>query len=325
MTSTSRKRLAWQLAVALVICAPEARAGSPSAARERLVTQANVAVDEGRFADSRSAWLAVWKLERSQVAACNIGALSLRIGEAPTAVRWLSLCKEIMRQPTTAQERKVFESRIFDLAAARQLVGEIHVRAPAGAMLTIDGDPVDWESVNPIPVTPGRHVVRAQLDGQTSEIEVNVPRGEKRDVKLSIAAASPRAAPASSKDLRAGAARPPPSQSGPHMALVLGGVVSSAVFFALGGGLLAVSDGAEDDMTTVAKSASPNGCYRLTSPGCYKALQFEEDMHRANEAATTSFLVGGALAAATLVYTVLPRRRVEITASARGITVRGVW
>jgi hypothetical protein len=324
VSNTFRKRLAWQLAVALMICAAEGRAGSPAVARERLVTQANIAVNEGRFADSRSAWLAIWKIERSQVAACNIGALSYRIGDAPAAVRWLSLCKEIMRPPKTVQERKIFESRVFDLAQARQLVGEIRVFAPTGAMITIDGDPVEQGSSSPIPVTPGRHVVRAELNGQTSELAVNVPRSEKRDVKLSIPAAPPRV-PAPSKALHVASAGPPPPRPGPRVGVVVGGIAASTVFLALGGGLLAVADEAADDRAATARKAGPNRCFRFVSPVCREAASYEDDMYRAREGAIASLIVGGVLAAATVGYVLLPRRQVEVTASAGGVVVRGAW
>ncbi|XYH97676.1 hypothetical protein ACMHYB_59640 [Sorangium sp. So ce1128] len=77
------------------------------------------------------------------MAACNIGALSYRMGDPVIAVRWLSLCREIMRAPRTPEERALYASRLADLARARQLVGEIRVIAPAGASIAIDGEPAE--------------------------------------------------------------------------------------------------------------------------------------------------------------------------------------
>ncbi|AGP40796.1 hypothetical protein BE04_02475 [Sorangium cellulosum] len=170
------------LGLALLTLAAGAAAERPSETSARLMAQAHAAVDDGRLSDARDLWMAVWKVDRSQVAACNLGALSYRLGEAPAAVRWLSLCKELMRAPRTARERELYESRLADLARARQLVGELRVVAPAGAAVTIDGEPVELEGGAPVPVLPGRHVVRASSNGRTAVAEVEVARGKTREV-----------------------------------------------------------------------------------------------------------------------------------------------
>ena len=116
----------------------------------------------------------------------------------------------------------------------------------------------------------------------------------------------------------------PPAPPGPHVGLVVGGIGASAAFLALGGGLMALSAGANEDKIAAVQEAGPNRCLRL-SPTCLKAASYEDDVYRFRGAAIASFVVGGALAAATVGYVVYPRQQTEITASAKGIEVKGVW
>ncbi|KYF72846.1 hypothetical protein BE11_41190 [Sorangium cellulosum] len=287
----------------------------------RLRVQANAAQAEGRFAESRELWQAIWRMERSQVAACNIGALSYRIGDAPAAVRWLSLCKEIMRPPSTPEERELYESRLFDLARARQLVGEIRLIVPAGASCTIDGEQVTVERDKLIPVNPGHHSIAATLNGAAAvRVDIDVRRGEVREVRLDLTA--PALKPTATRGPAPASA--PPS-SGLRTGLIAGGIAGSALFLALGGVLMVVAHDAEVNRDETARSVGGNNCFRLIAPECQKAADYESTMFTARELGTASFITGGLLAAGTLGFALFTQQRAEITASASGIAVRGVW
>ncbi|WP_437757308.1 hypothetical protein [Sorangium sp. So ce1389] len=317
-----RHAVASALAAVLLSTSAGARAERPSSARDRLVAQAHTAVDEGRLADARDLWMALWKLERSQVAACNIGALSFRIGEMPAAVRWLSLCKEIMRAPKTPAERALYESRLVDLARARQLAGELRILAPAGATVTIDGAPAEVEGDKPVPVEPGRRVVRAALDGKTASAEVDVPRGELREVRLTFPPPpeAPRAA-------RPGPALPPPARPKPKpsSAVVIGGFGLSATFAALGGVMLVGAEKREEAVLASARAAGPNGCFRLRWPMCQQAASAHGDMRTFRQVGVAGLITGGAVLAATLGYTFYPRGQAEVRVSSEGFTFAGVF
>ncbi|WP_437740916.1 hypothetical protein WMF39_35415 [Sorangium sp. So ce1504] len=69
------------------------------------------------------------------------------------------------------EERDLYASRIFDLARARQLVGELRIVIPAGATCAIDGEQVAVERDKPIPVDAGRHAVVATLNGAAVRVE----------------------------------------------------------------------------------------------------------------------------------------------------------
>lgn len=324
-----RSKTALQAGVALSLllagraqAAPEAPSAAAQA-RAQLIARANTAFREGRYADSREAWLAVWKLDRSQVAACNIGALSHRMGDPVVAVRWLSLCKEIMRAPRTPDERALYASRLADLASARQLVGELRVVAPAGASLTIDGDPAEVAAGGAVPVLPGRHLVRAELGGAAGEVEVDVPRGEMREAKLTLRKPEPKA-PAHAQAGSARAPRREPPAPPASRVVVLAGGIGAGVFVAAGAGLFAWGEVELNAGIRAAESAGPNRCY-LPSPACDRAHAHWDTMETARAFGAASLILGGVVAAGTLGYALWPRQRAEIVVSAGGVAVRGVW
>ncbi|WP_437810831.1 hypothetical protein [Sorangium sp. So ce1078] len=345
MHSHVRLGIPLALGLALFTLAAGAMAERPSGTSARLMQQAHAAVDEGRLADARDLWMAVWKLERSQVAACNLGALSFRLGDAPAAVRWLSLCKEMMRKPRTPGERELYESRLADLARARQVVGELRVVAPAGAAATIDGEPVEFDGGKPVPVLPGRHVVRASSDGRTAVAEVDVPRGGTREVRLAFAAPSgeagaaggpgasgaPGAAPeaADGRGAAGGAGVPRPSPSppppGPRPDVIVGGVGLSATLAALGGVMMMATEKKEAAGRAAARSAGPSGCFRMTWPMCRDSASAYGDMRAFRTVGIAAFAVGGAVLGATLTYALVPRGQAELNVSAEGIAVMGVF
>ncbi|WP_438018378.1 hypothetical protein WMF18_04585 [Sorangium sp. So ce315] len=327
MHTNIRRAAASALAAALFSTSAGALAEPPSGARDQLVAQAHIAVDDGRLADARELWMAVWKLERSQVAACNIGALSFRIGDMPAAVRWLSLCKEIMRAPRTADERALHESRLVDLARARQLAGELRIVAPAGATVTVDGAPAEIEGDRPIPVEPGRRVVRATLDDRTATVEVDVPRGEAREVRLTFPPppAPQRPEPEPPRAAPAGPPAPPPARPRPSTAIVVGGVGLATTFAALGGVMLVGAEKREEAILASAQAAGPNGCFRLSGPVCQHAASARDDMRAFRAIGVAGVVAGGAVLAATLGYTFYPRGQAEIRVSSEGFTISGVF
>ncbi|XXY53718.1 hypothetical protein WME91_21525 [Sorangium sp. So ce269] len=338
MRSNLRHRIARRLGVALLSGvtallsgAEESRAEAPAAAAARLMAQANAAAREDRLADARDLWMAVWRLDRAQVAACNVGALSLRLGDAPAAVRWLSLCKEIMRAPRTPAERALYESRLGDLARARQLTGELHVIAPAGARISIDGAPAELDGGEPVPVAPGRHLVRAVLNGGTATAEVDVPRGEAREVVLTFPAppGDPRAVPATVlaplAGPRAAPLRPAPPRPRPRPELVAGGFGLSATLAAVGGVMLVGAGKKDEAGHTAARAAGPNRCFRLSRPMCQESAAAYDGARSYRTVGFVGLITGGAVLAATLGYTFYPRGPAEVTVSARGFTLTSTF
>lgn len=325
-----RSRTTWQLGAALWLAAAPGRATTPPEVREQLVALADAAVQESRLADARDAWRALWKLERSQVAACNIGALSYRIGDLTTAVRWLSYCKEIMRPPTTPEERAIHASRLVDLARARERVGEIRVIAPPGTSVSVDGEPIalddelaETSDTRAIPVTPGRHIVRGELNGAIAEAEVNVPRGETREAKLTFVTPPPRTPLPAARPRIAGAIEPEPP--GPDRGVVLGGLAAAGVFAAIGYGLFTYADDERSEGADLADRAGPNRCFHDDKPECKAAERHGRAMATARSYATASYIAGGVLLAGTVGYLLYPHKKTEIVVSAEGIAVRVVW
>jgi hypothetical protein len=230
-----------------------------------------------------------------------------------------------MRPPTTPEERAIYTSRVVDLARARQRVGEIRVIAPEGTSVSVDGElvpphdePVETSDTRAIPVMPGRHLVRGELNGAIAETEVNVPRGETREAKLTFVTPPPAARPrvAGPSELA-----PPEPQAG----VVLGGIAAAGAVVAVGYGLFTYADDQRSEGVTLARSAGQNRCYRDQVPACEAAQRHWDAMTIAKAFGTASYVLGGVIMAGTLGYMLYPRRKTEIVASAEGIAVRGVW
>jgi len=120
----------------------------------------------------------------------------------------------------------------------------------AAAALSLDGAPVTG---NPVKVPPGKHTIGAKLEGfEDGKVEVDVVRGEKKEVSLTLVAKA--AAVAVDKPVDKPAPTPPPETSSGSsvipaavtLSLAGAGVVVGAVF----GGLALKSKGEFEDTPT---------------------------------------------------------------------------
>jgi hypothetical protein len=87
-------------------------------------------------------------------------------------------------------EEKVSEAKSRLDALKAKLKGEVNVvTTPAGASVTVDGQPEEGVTPLTLKLTPGAHKLSLALAGhQTKDIEVNVATGDKTDQKVELAA-----------------------------------------------------------------------------------------------------------------------------------------
>jgi hypothetical protein len=285
MRKLRRFVLPWQAVLLLTASTSTAWAEPPEeGARARLVRSADQAFDEDRLADSRDAWLAIWELEASTKAACNVGQLSLRIDDMPMAAEFLTICLKDAPEPTDPDGKKLHEQRVLDLAQARQAVGALTFRVRERAELTLDGKPVGRAPLDrDLFVKPGRHRVRAELDGEVGEADVDIAAGEQRRVVLDLIA--------------------PPEK--PRGWVIAVGATSSSAFVAAGVGLLVAADAAQSESSDLrAQIVRPNGC--SNSP-CTRATDAYEAYAYMKPFGYGAIALGAAFAAGTLTYTFWPR------------------
>ena len=63
-------------------------------------------------------------------------------------------------------------------------VGQIEIEAPPGARISVDGRAIDPGNTDPVPVTPGKHVVEAIADGKAKSVTVECSAGTITKAKL---------------------------------------------------------------------------------------------------------------------------------------------
>ncbi|WP_437965357.1 PEGA domain-containing protein [Sorangium sp. So ce260] len=293
-----------------------------SGPESRLQRSADRAVAEGHLAEARDIWLQLWQVDPSERAACNVGQLSLRIGDMPRAAEFLTACLERTPAPAEAGARERDQSRALDLARAKQAVGALTFAVPPGAELSIDDRPVGRTPLGrEVFVAPGSHRVRVVLGSAATETTVEARAGEARQVVVDVALAA-----------RAGATtatampRPQPTAptAGPAAGLVVLGSVASAGCVTLGAVLLARSGEHERRFNDLLEHN--HGGYRIAGLELQHAQRAYVAMERAEERAAVALTAGAILAAGTLVYAFFPRSQgPRLTAAGTRLHLEATW
>jgi hypothetical protein len=278
----------------------------PEGARARLENAATEAVEQGLYADARNTWLAIWELVPDRIAACNVGQLSLRIADMTRAAEFLTICVRDAPERVDPDARDREDQRVLDLAKARQAVTALTVRVRDGAELTLDGKPIGRAPLDrALFVMPGRHRIRAELRGETGEVDVDTTAGAERRVWIDLA--------------------PPPDKPRTWI-LVVGGISSGALLVG-GAGLLVASGVVEGNAADLARQGrNPvNRCTERTH-ACYGSTGGFETMAPLRDLGKGGVVVGAALAAGTLTYALAPRSGgPALKVGASGVLVEGTW
>ncbi|WP_437574876.1 hypothetical protein [Sorangium sp. So ce887] len=336
------------LLLALVLVPSVGRADGPSSGPQgRLQRSADRAVAEGRLAEARDMWLQIWQLDPSEMAACNVGQLSFRIGDMPRAAEFLTACLERAPAPADASARERYQSRALDLARATQAVGMLTFAVPRGAELSVDDRPVGRAPLGrAVFVAPGSHRVRAALGEAAKETPVEVRAGEAREVVLDLALpadtgqaearpparAEPRPPVAPRASARA-EPRPPVAprapapvelSAGPSPGLVVLGALASAGCVTLGAVQLARSGEHERRFNDLLERN--HGGYRIAGLELQRAQRAYSAMELAEERAAVALTAGALLAAGTLIYALYPRSRgPRLTAMGTRLHLEATW
>lgn len=269
---------------------------APEAARARLLMSADQAMRDGRFADARDAFLAIWEATGERDPACNVGRLSFRIGDMPRAVEFLKLC--ISTAPEGTEDTQ--DARV-ELAQARRQVAELRVRASQGTEITIDGASRGRAPLV-VYLAPGSHTIRGVgPGGSEGQATITASSGKSQLVELALQQPSAR----------------------PNGWIVAGGTAASVVFLGVGAVLTATAN--HQERTGAKNISGPNGCFTLSRSGCEDAGRAFGATATMRNWSTAGWFAGASAAAATLTYTFFPRGRVSLSTVGTGIRVEGVW
>ncbi|WP_437951509.1 hypothetical protein WME98_12275 [Sorangium sp. So ce296] len=321
---------------------PPAEPQEPAAQRQ-MRAQAGRLVGGGHLAEARDVHLSLWRVGRRPLDAFNVGTLSQRIRDYPTAAEYLTLWLGLVGSPEaprgpapwTEQDRQKHAQARVDLQAAREHVGalEINVSDP-GAEVLVDGRRVGLSPLRaPVFVWPGQHRVSARLGGARKEELVTATAGGEHTVRLVLPASPAEAQIDGARGPRSAAGAPslaPPSP-GPGPArrwLTVGGLAATSAALVVFGGIAAgVAGGAAEERDAAlarVQADSVSGC-----PGGAACGQFTDADGRAKTwtALSAGAFVGAGLSAAgaAAAYLLLPAGPVRVTTGGAGVQLATSW
>ncbi|WP_437324717.1 hypothetical protein [Sorangium sp. So ce381] len=278
-----------------------------------LIKEAEAALERLDVARARDLWAQIYDIERSTVGICQLGQLDRRLGRWVDAVVELTRCVQEMRPPATPRERRLYETRHADLAAARLEVAQLHVFAPAGAApVLVDGRLVDESGQ--IYVAPGQHEITTMLpDGRNARSMVHITARESRVVLLSAEPASVRSV-APLKATPAGAPVRPASPPAPWL-LYTGSAASGALLVS---GIVLHIVASTENSALRAEMCRLEWEENSETRSAMRAIDVEQHL------STAALVAGSVLGAATLAIAVLPSGP-QVRASAGGAEVRFSW
>jgi tetratricopeptide (TPR) repeat protein len=297
-----------------------------SAEVESLFRQAQTAYREGRVEEAYAAYLDAWHRQRSFDIAGNLANVEMKLGKLTDAAAHFAYALRDFPPTGKPEAREALQQRLDEV---RRQLGAIRVRAPAGATITIDGEPVGTAPLNDSQyVAPGSHTVGATLTGyQPTRRTVDPQRGETVDITLDLApVGSSTASPATGAAVQPEPA--PEAQRSAQRSLVPAIVGGAVAVVGLGAGILfthAANSKDSDRADQLASLPGSNPC----SPGSPNAAQcgniqaLSDDAHHDRSMALVGFVTAGVGAAATAAYLLWPRAAATQAASFRAVPMLG--
>jgi tetratricopeptide (TPR) repeat protein len=272
--------------------------GQEGAAKAReLYEQGLAAMGQQRWAEAETLFEQAYALKRHFQIAGNLGTCELELGKHAEAADHLhTALAELGDDPNRQRERLALKKL---LTTARAQSGTLELRIePSGLAdldVRVDGHLLPWPQ-RLVFVEPGHHQIVASesASGRRGELEVDVEAGLTRKLTLQLTGGSAAADPSGDLD--------PDGDGLPSYPIWIG---AAATVAAAGAGIVAqvVGSGAETDADQLRNEivAGQASC----STGCPELLDRYAEADRGFDASTGLFIAAGALAAATVGYTVL--------------------
>ena len=320
---------------------------------DELFHEANRLVKAKQWAEAEVKFQAAWALNPTYDVALNLGQTQYRLGKSRDAAEHLAFAVRNWPLVGKREPREVAEQRVNEL---RQVLTVLTIRVnEPGATILVDGRmvgraPLDLE----VFVDPGSRTIEAKLAGHEDAKQiVTASKGAALAVmlKLTVPGAVASAAPTVAPTASASAVLPPvPSGSttpivpvgagGPSKpVLITGGVVTGlavvagVVFTVLANGK---ATDAQTQLSSLVQSNGSAACTGTQVPtGCSELHNMDHAKDTFANAALWSFVGGGAVGAATLIFAIAaapagpPKAGVRVapivTAQGGGVMVGGSW
>jgi len=252
--------------------------------------------DSGKLEEARLKFLQSISVFKAASTFYNLASVEVKLGHELDAIEhYRAFLQAAETDPRiTDQQRERAKRAIEDLL---EKVGQIDIRAPQGATLSIDGKSLPSIPTEPVPVLPGRHTVVASWNGAARTVVVEPHAGD--------------VAKANFESSDAASFTPPPAEgersSWSTTRIV---TVSTLAAVAITGGVLSLvfRSNAQDNVDDAKARLQGRSCVGITGPNCdaARALMDERDT---NMTLSTISLIGGAafLAGAVVTAVYWPR------------------
>jgi len=264
-----------------LLCGAAARAQAPAdlAAGRQLFVEALADEEHGRFADAVAKYKRVLSLRDTPNIRYRIGSSLEHMGKLVQAIESFTVAVRIGTAAGTPADAEVARAAQARIDALAPKVAHVALRlpapAPAGADVTVDGEPVAPRSLADLPLDPGTHIVTATAPGaQPFRSSVDVTEGARVEVPLLLAPAADASPPGT----------PPQPVTHPYRSA---GVVTAAV-----GAVLLVSGGLVLALRSSAIGDLERGCPSGACPASQR-----DDLQSKHDRAQTEGPLGGVLVA----------------------------
>jgi hypothetical protein len=309
---------------------------------DELFKQGKSAYTAGKLQEAHDAYLRAWQLKRSHDIASNLGNTELQLGLKRDAAEHLAYC--VRNFPPTVDETKR-QNTMRKFEAARADVGALSIKTNVrGAEVFVDGKSVGVAPLEAeIYADPGERVVEARLpEHEPAIVKVQVVKagatGAAQEVVLALVPKVKRDGPLSGSEAQPPPPLPPPTPAGPSKALIITGAALAGAGVVMGTTFALLSDAKASDaaagratMLTMGASAA---CGATPSASCQAVESAGQARATFANASAWSFIAGGALGAATVIYALAAPRAAKASATrvaptlavgGGGVVVRGEW
>lgn len=294
------------LAVLLVAGASSAQApklsGSEVDGRARFEEGVKLA-QGGDHERARLKFVQAWALLKYSSVLFNLARAEQLSGHTVDALRHYRQFSKSTDPKITPAQREMADTNVAELSKS---VGQIAIEAPPGAGVTVDGERIDGELTEPIPVTPGAHVVEATQDGKTKHVSVDCTAGT--TARASLVEQAPVAAPTPVAPASVVASSAPTDEREQRsLVLPTALAVAGLAGIGVGVGFSLASHSAKTDAENLGK---PFVCVDRSTPACTSYVDAHDRVHSDATIAWVGYIAGGVLLAGAVgTYLFWPKQK----------------
>jgi hypothetical protein len=271
--------------------------------------------DSGKWEEARLKFLQSASLLKVASTYFNLANVELRTGHDVDAIEhhraFLQLAETDPRINDAQRERS--KQTINDLL---KKVGQIDIRAPQSATVSIDGKALAALPADPVPVSPGRHTVEGSRSGVVRNVVVEPQAGQVAKATLDFPDSTAVTAPPPGSGDKA-------TSSWSTTRIV---TVSALAAGAIAGGVLSLvfRSSAEGNVDDAKARLQGGSCIGVSGPNCSAANKLKEDRDTNVTLSTVSFVGFVTLGAAAATLAIVWPKGEERKTGARLVPVGGL-